>query len=154
MLPHIDLPLLSFEVLAGISGATAGAIQAIAGAPAENVRILMESGVVHTTSVSGWRHAWKEVFLRTGANGLHSLEPPSKRTKMTSGGGEVNLRSRLASMGFSLDGNGKVQLSDMRETKAFMREVRSMAGRGWDGWGWGCAKDVVGTFLLQVFGLN
>lgn len=25
-----------------------------------------------------------------------------------------------------------------------MKEVSGMAGRGWDGWGWGCAKDVCG----------
>jgi hypothetical protein len=89
-------------VAAGISGAGAGAIQAIAGAPAENVRILMEQGVFHSqTSVSGWRHAWKEVFLDTRNSSTTSDAVP--------------LRMRL---------------SDAREAQMFTRELRDMAGRG------------------------
>ncbi|KAJ3564278.1 hypothetical protein NP233_g8398 [Leucocoprinus birnbaumii] len=34
------------------------------------------------------------------------------------------------------------QLHDVRELRKWMREVGEMAGRGWHGWGWGCAKDV------------
>ncbi|KAF5358086.1 hypothetical protein D9756_001686 [Leucocoprinus leucothites] len=34
------------------------------------------------------------------------------------------------------------QLRNAREVRKWMREVGEMAGRGWNGWGWGCAKDV------------
>ena len=36
------------------------------------------------------------------------------------------------------------QLSEARQVRDWMREVGEMAGRGWDGWGWGCAKDICG----------
>ncbi|KAJ7273192.1 hypothetical protein C8J57DRAFT_1317099 [Mycena rebaudengoi] len=56
--PHIGShPTLA----AALSGAVAGAAQAIVSAPAENVRILIEGG----TSGHSWSHAWKEVFRGT-----------------------------------------------------------------------------------------
>lgn len=36
------------------------------------------------------------------------------------------------------------QLRDAREFRKWMQEVGEMAGRGWNGWGWGCAKDICG----------
>ncbi|KAI0807399.1 hypothetical protein C8Q74DRAFT_1227462 [Fomes fomentarius] len=36
------------------------------------------------------------------------------------------------------------QLSEARQVRDWMKEVGEMAGRGWDGWGWGCAKDICG----------
>lgn len=90
------------SVVAAVSGASAGAIQAIAGAPAENVRLLMENGTFHAqTSVSGWRHAWKEVFV--DAN-----QPAALKDKLP-----VRMR-----------------LSDAREARLFANELREMAGRG------------------------
>jgi hypothetical protein len=75
----------------------------MAGAPAENARILMEQGVFHSEkSVSGWRHAWKEVFLRTES----PLRPSS--------GAETRVQ----------------QIREMREVREWVREVREMAGRG------------------------
>ncbi|KII88668.1 hypothetical protein PLICRDRAFT_633084 [Plicaturopsis crispa FD-325 SS-3] len=35
-------------------------------------------------------------------------------------------------------------LRELRQVRHWMHEVGEMAGRGWDGWGWGCAKDVCG----------
>lgn len=52
--PHFTHPL-SVSVL---SGAAAGAAQAIVAAPAENVRVVLEGGTHH-----GWSSAWKDVFL-------------------------------------------------------------------------------------------
>lgn len=87
---------------AAISGAGAGAIQAVVGAPAENVRVLMEQGVFRSqTSVSGWRHAWKEVFLDT-------RNPWTPRDAVPV----------------------KMRLSDARGAQAFAKELREMAGRG------------------------
>lgn len=31
-----------------------------------------------------------------------------------------------------------------RQIRDWMKEVKGMAGRGWDGLGWGCAKDICG----------
>lgn len=36
------------------------------------------------------------------------------------------------------------QLSEARQVRDWMREVGDMAGRGWDGWKWGVAKDTFG----------
>ncbi len=36
------------------------------------------------------------------------------------------------------------QLNEIRELRSWFQEVGQMAGRGWEGWGWGCAKDAVG----------
>lgn len=35
-------------------------------------------------------------------------------------------------------------IEDVRQVRNWMKEVGEMAGRGWDGWGWGCAKDICG----------
>jgi hypothetical protein len=35
-------------------------------------------------------------------------------------------------------------LREIRQVRSWMAEVREMAGRGWNGWGWGLAKDVCG----------
>ena len=38
----------------------------------------------------------------------------------------------------------KDSLRRIRQVRSWMAEVRDMAGRGWNGWGWGLAKDVCG----------
>jgi hypothetical protein len=38
----------------------------------------------------------------------------------------------------------KKGLREIRQVRSWMAEVRDMAGRGWNGWGWGFAKDVCG----------
>ncbi|KAI0797629.1 hypothetical protein C8Q75DRAFT_801562 [Abortiporus biennis] len=47
------------------------------------------------------------------------------------------------------------QLHEAREVRQWMKEVGEMAGRGWDGWGWGFAKDVCGFALFfSIFELT
>lgn len=40
------------------------------------------------------------------------------------------------------------EFHDARQVRDWMRDVRDMAGRGWDGWGFGFVKDVCGTAPL------
>jgi len=40
------------------------------------------------------------------------------------------------------------ELKEARQVRDWMRDVRDMAGRGWDGWGFGFIKDVCGTASL------
>jgi hypothetical protein len=97
-------------ITAALSGGTAGGLQALVAAPAENVRLVLEGG-----SGAGWSGAWKEVFRGT--------VPISSTT---------------------------TQRENVRQVRDWMTEVRGMAGRGWDGWGWGCAKDVCGELRLNM----
>ena len=39
-------------------------------------------------------------------------------------------------------------LRELRQVRSWVMDVRSMAGRGWNGWGWGLAKDVCGEFAV------
>ncbi|KAK0210239.1 hypothetical protein DFS33DRAFT_1291634 [Desarmillaria ectypa] len=46
----------------------------------------------------------------------------------------------------------KQNMEELREVRSWMREVGDMAGRGWDGWGWGCAKDMCGfAVFFSIF---
>jgi hypothetical protein len=36
------------------------------------------------------------------------------------------------------------KVREIRQVRSWMKDVKGMAGRGWDGWGWGCAKDICG----------
>lgn len=46
----------------------------------------------------------------------------------------------------------KKGLHEIRQVRGWMMEVRDMAGRGWNGWGWGLAKDVCGfSVFFTIF---
>jgi hypothetical protein len=94
-------------LMAALSGAIAGAVQALVAAPAENVRLVLEGGF----GGHSWSHAWKEVFRGTTV---------------------------------PLSVSNKQNIEEIRQVRSWVKEVGEMAGRGWDGWGWGCAKDVCG----------
>ncbi len=92
-------------VTSAVSGSAAGFIQALAGAPADNVRSLMGRGVYHPEkSVSGWRHAWKEVF---------------RETEPTVVVGNMKDKSQA-----------RQEIKEIREIRNWVKEVRAMAGRG------------------------
>lgn len=105
-------PYLSNRSLSNsaVSGAIAGASQAIVAAPAENVRILLEHGITGHS----WSCAWKEVFREKG---ISSAAPIESRN-----------------------------LQDIRQLRGWLQEVGQMAGRGWNGWGWGVGKDTFGGY--------
>lgn len=68
------------------------------------MRLLMEQGVFHPEkSVSGWRHAWKEVFRGTQGP---DVSPPIRK--------EDRIRS----------------MREIRELRGWVHEVQEMAGRG------------------------
>lgn len=71
----------------------------------------MESGSFNAaTSVSGWRHAWKEVFIDPTAATAKAIVDTAYKGKR---GTRIGMR-----------------LSDVREAKIFANELREMAGRG------------------------
>lgn len=41
-------------------------------------------------------------------------------------------------------------IREARQVRLWMQEVSEMAGRGWNGWAWGFAKDVCGTSFSYV----
>ncbi|KAJ3728709.1 hypothetical protein C8R42DRAFT_272660 [Lentinula raphanica] len=46
----------------------------------------------------------------------------------------------------------KKNIEDARQVGRWMREVGDMAGRGWNGWHWGCAKDMTGfAVFFSIF---
>ena len=94
-----------------ISGAVAGASQALIAAPAENVKFLLEHGL----GCHSWSFVWKEVFLKK------NVQVPTSA--------------------------GSTHFQDIRELRGWLQEVSSMASRGWNGWGWGFAKDTIGPHL-------
>ncbi|EMD38338.1 hypothetical protein CERSUDRAFT_135051 [Gelatoporia subvermispora B] len=48
-----------------------------------------------------------------------------------------------------------VQVREARQVREWMREVGDMAGRGWNGWGWGCVKDICGfAVFFSIFDLT
>lgn len=36
------------------------------------------------------------------------------------------------------------EIQEIRELRTWLRDVGDMAGKGWDGWRWGCGKDICG----------
>ncbi|KAI0273660.1 hypothetical protein BC834DRAFT_816412 [Gloeopeniophorella convolvens] len=48
--------------------------------------------------------------------------------------------------------DAKENLREIRRVRSWMAEVRDMAGRGWNGWGWTLAKDVCGfAVFFSIF---
>lgn len=108
-----------------MAGAASGAVQSVAGAPAENVRLILEGGIHGNQQAghAGWRQAWKEVFLGTESFRPHLSHKEARR--------------------------------EARAVRLWMKEVTGMAGRGWDGWAWGCGKDVLGfSLFFAVFDIS
>jgi hypothetical protein len=40
-------------------------------------------------------------------------------------------------------------IQEIRQVRHWIKDVGYMAGRGWNGWGWGCAKDITGQTSLD-----
>lgn len=116
-------------IVASTAGAIAGACQSIAAAPAENVRIVLENmnAVSHAAS-----DAAKEMMIKPAAEIKHSGWMHAWRQVFQ---GEEPL-ARVTTR------------EEVRELSRWTQEIRGMAGRGWDGWSWGCGKDMCGTRFI------
>ncbi|KAG9040250.1 hypothetical protein FRB95_000179 [Tulasnella sp. JGI-2019a] len=127
-------PNTSSILLASTSGAITGCAHAIAGAPAENVRLILEghkpsllvpNNAAGMSQHAGWRSAWMEVFRQ----GVEHVDVPTKPAPVTTPVAVPKMSAKTR--------------REYREFRGWMKDVKSMA-RGWDGMGWGCAKDGVG----------
>lgn len=47
-----------------------------------------------------------------------------------------------------IQSTGSAGLRELRQVRTWVVDVRDMAGRGWNGWGWGLAKDVCGELAV------
>lgn len=93
-------------------------------APAENVRIVLESAR-HTDPV-------KELL--------------SKPTNVPNGHSGWGHAVKRVFQGDEPLAHAQTR-EEVRQLQRWAQEVRGMAGRGWDGWGWGCSKDVCGGYI-------
>lgn len=109
--PYIENPI----VAAAAAGSIAGTAQALAAAPAENVRILLEGGAEHAR----WTTVWKTVF--------RASESVAQETSQSG-----------------------LSRNNVRELLPWLREVRDMAGAGWEGWRFTVAKDACGTCHRRI----
>lgn len=51
-----------------------------------------------------------------------------------------------------IQSTASLSLRELRQVRSWMMDVRAMAGRGWNGWGWGLAKDVCGfSVFFTIF---
>ncbi|KAG8934339.1 hypothetical protein FRC01_003587 [Tulasnella sp. 417] len=134
---HKFYPETPTVVLASTSGAVAGALHAFAGAPADNVRLVLERGLnaSRNSSIqghSGWRQAWMEVFRQ-----IDHVDKPRLEGKQVISGV-----------------TGPKSRREAREFRAWIKEVKGMS-RGWDGVWWGVGKDAVGfAIFFAIFDIS
>ncbi|KAF5391729.1 hypothetical protein D9757_001801 [Collybiopsis confluens] len=78
-------------------------------------------------------------LLLEGGSGYHSWSHAWKDVFKGTVSSEATVNSR------------QKNVEDVRQIGRWMRDVGDMAGRGWDGWGWGCAKDVTDGSGFALF---
>ncbi|KAF9453269.1 hypothetical protein P691DRAFT_793069 [Macrolepiota fuliginosa MF-IS2] len=83
------------------------------------------------------------------AGGVQALvAAPAENVRLAIEGGRAGhswtqaWRSMMRNSPRALQESRGTQLQEVRELRKWMAEVGEMAGRGWSGWGWGCAKDI------------
>ncbi|KAF8717827.1 hypothetical protein RHS02_09318, partial [Rhizoctonia solani] len=115
---HHEDTHLNSTIASAIAGATAGAVQSIAGAPAENVRLYIEGD---TTGKQTSVQGWRQAWKDVFRDSDQS----------------------------GMERDRKALRREARATRNWAREVAGMSmGRGWEGWGWSCAKDTLGFALF------
>jgi hypothetical protein len=110
-------------MVAATSGAIAGGCQSLMAAPAENVRIILEAGA------------------RAKGDPVKTiLEKPGQIPNTHSGWMHA---WKQVFQGPQPLAKAETR-EEIRELNRWTKEIKSMAGRGWDGWAWGCGKDMCG----------
>jgi len=150
--PHTTL-------VAALAGASAGAIHGLVGAPLDNVARFLEKGD------TSWRQAWADAF-RIGHPSAGDA-PPIRPNDPRAAKALDNLSSNVYSNPREPTAQQVLQelkrqelwppptMKEAREAKHWLWEWRHMAGRGWTGWKWGCAKDVTGfSIFFAIFDLS
>jgi len=78
-------------------------------------------------------------LLLEGGSGYHSW---SHAWRAVFKGTETELRSS----------SRERAIEEAGQVRSWMKDVGEMAGRGWNGWGWGCAKDITGfAIFFSIF---
>lgn len=91
-------------------------------------------------AISGATAGGAQALLAAPAENMRfALEGTSRATGWSDAWKEVFRRTEP-----STDLPRQERLLEARQVRDWMKEVGEMAGRGWEGWGWGCAKDICG----------
>lgn len=91
-------------------------------------------------AISGATAGGAQALLAAPAENMRfALEGTSRATGWSDAWKEVFRRTEPSS-----DLPRQERLLEARQVRDWMKEVGEMAGRGWEGWGWGCAKDICG----------
>ncbi|CAE6352475.1 unnamed protein product [Rhizoctonia solani] len=115
---HQESAYSNSTIASAIAGAIAGAVQSIAGAPAENVRLYLEGD---TTGKQTSVQGWRQAWKDVFRDSSQPGREPDR----------------------------KALRREARATRNWAREVAGMSmSRGWEGWGWSCAKDTLGFALF------
>ncbi|KZO99332.1 hypothetical protein CALVIDRAFT_595950 [Calocera viscosa TUFC12733] len=143
--------------VAAMAGATAGAIHGLVGAPLDNVVRYLEKGD------KSWRQAWAEAFHVTRAATDFPVRPGNPRAAAASDAlsSAASSNPREPTVKQVMQELKKQDLwppptmKEAREAKHWLWEWRHMAGRGWTGWKWGCAKDITGfAAFFAIFDMS
>jgi hypothetical protein len=142
-----DHPIL----MAASSGAFAGACQSLMAAPAENVRIVLEAATnlgqaaqpVDTTEGNTSKTKGKGK-AKAKASAIDPVkEILSKPTTVQSHHAGWGHAWKRVFQGDEPLARASTR-DEVRQLQRWAQEIKGMAGRGWDGWAWGCGKDMFG----------
>lgn len=139
--------------MAASSGAFAGACQSLMAAPAENVRIILEAA----THTGHFAHPGDDASSRApesrakakGKVKASAIDPVKEIL-----GKPSTLQSHHTGWGHAwrrvFQGDAPLATAntrdDVRQLQRWAQDIKGMAGRGWDGWAWGCGKDMCGKY--------
>ncbi|KZT50269.1 hypothetical protein CALCODRAFT_504903 [Calocera cornea HHB12733] len=143
--------------VAAMAGATAGAIHGLVGAPLDNVARYLEKGD------TSWRQAWAEAFHLSRSAADFPVRPgdagAQKAGQALADMAREDPRQPTAKQVMQELKKQELwpppTMKEAREAKEWIWEWRHMAGRGWTGWKWGCAKDITGfASFFAIFDLS
>lgn len=96
--------------------------------------------LVNSVVSGGVAGACQAVVAAPAENLRITLEGGIRGHSWSSAWKDVFREKRLSSVAISKS----QQIHEIRKLRSWFQEIGQMAGRGWEGWGWGCAKDAAG----------